>query len=254
MSEGKIWQKRAQCDLIAGHKTMLASHPGPVDPLNPGFMKTANAALQNALSLAQNIKTPAGYQSVMDAYTAAFKDGHFQLITTKKLWDLPTGTGGFKWAGILIGWRADTFTAVYTHETSGVKQGDELVSCDGIKAADMMHENVFPYSHYSDNNPNSWAMLSRHLLADNGNPLIKTPQNCLFSGAKGEYKVVLNWQARPKNYWDIAPKALFGATPKTGMKEIKPGIWWVNAANFSPQNDAQLKANKDMIADIKAKQ
>ncbi|MEE2526373.1 S41 family peptidase [Hyphobacterium sp. HN65] len=75
------WQTRAVQDVQFVHDTILAHHPGPVDPENPEFLAQMDEALARAMPLAEAARTAFDHRAALDAYTDTFADGHLYVQT-----------------------------------------------------------------------------------------------------------------------------------------------------------------------------
>lgn len=75
------WQSRAVRDVEFVHETILAHHPGAVDPENPDFLVRMDDALARALPLARSARSPSDHRAALDAYTDVFADGHLTVAT-----------------------------------------------------------------------------------------------------------------------------------------------------------------------------
>lgn len=243
------WGIKAQSDLTIAHNMMLESHPGPVDSENPGFMKQAQAAFDHAMKLAAEVNDEAGYDYVLLAYSAGFRDGHFVVFPKR----LNEGDVDTYWPGMIPAWRADTVRIAYTDPKENKFQNATLISCDGRLAEPLILNNVFQFDTGKPEQEAYWAQQSFKLFLDQGNPLIKRPKQCVFKLASGQTKTHrLEWRDAPDNFWQEVNNSKFGGRPDIGIEEIRPGEFWINLSDFSPNED-DIKKYREMFADIKAR-
>jgi len=70
------WVALTRGDLASIHETILENHPGPVDPLNPGYRRWLEDGYRRALALADSVENLDGLKAVLSFYTSGFEDGH----------------------------------------------------------------------------------------------------------------------------------------------------------------------------------
>lgn len=244
------WAIKTQQDLQTAHAIMLESHPGPKDHKNPGFMKQANASLNNAMTLSQGVTDQAGYASTLLAYTAGFRDGHFGVFANAQ----NTGEATFNWPGMLPAWRADIVKIAHAEPDENEFLGAEIISCDGRSMDTLMRDNVFQYDTGKPDQDAYWARRAYNLFIDAKNPFITRPDTCKFKLSSGQtVSHQLTWRAAPNTVFNtLRWQTSFGKRPKIGMEEIRPGEFWINLPDFSP-NKAGIETMKAMLADIIAR-
>lgn len=241
------WAIKAQQDLEAAHKMMMESHPGPRDPENPGFMKQANASLDNAMKLARLVTDEPGYAAVLQAYTARFRDGHFVVYANGQY----DGETNFVWPGMLPAWRADTVRVTHAEPELSALLGAKVVSCDGIPVKDLMRDHVFQFDSGKPDQDSYWARRAYNLFVYSGNPFVGRLDECDFileSGAAITRQ--LDWRPAPDRvFYELRWKTIFGMRPDTGMAEIRPSEFWINLPDFSPNEEGTVK-NRELFAEI----
>lgn len=241
------WAVKTQRDLQAAHDIMLESHPGPKDTENPGFTRQANESLLNAMKLATRVTDQAGYGATLSAYTAGFRDGHFVVFSKAN----DTGDVDFYWPGMLPAWRAGHVRIVHAEPDQSDLIGAEVMSCDGTPVKDLILENVFQFDTGKPDQDSYWARRAHKLFISSGNPFISRLENCTIRLTSGETIIYpLVWKKAGNEVFEtLRWKASFGTRPEIGMREIRPGEFWINLSNFSP-NEAGVAQNRAVFAEI----
>ena len=138
MSEPRDWSRTLHDDATALHATIIDSHPGTYDALNPQFRANVDRGLAEALARAQTATTAGGWWWAMRAYVASFDDGHVQM-GLKDGGSFPT-----RWPGFLTVYRngehrvADRDDA----DTSAPPLGARLIGCDGQDADALAEQRI----------------------------------------------------------------------------------------------------------------
>lgn len=241
------WAVKAQQDLKVAHAKMLESHPGPLDKENPDFTTQANASLDNALALARNVTDQSGYGAVLRAYTAGFRDGHFVVFSNAQYSD----EIDYFWPGMLPAWRADTVKITYAEADESDLLGAEVLSCDGVPISDLIRDHIFQFDSGKPEQESYWARRAHNLFIYSGNPFITQLESCTFRLSSGETVTrALNWRLAPnKVFTTLRWETIFGLRPEIGMAEIRPGEFWINLPDFSPDDEGTRK-NRAMFAEI----
>ncbi|MEP3891335.1 MAG: S41 family peptidase [Hellea sp.] len=241
------WAVKTQADLQAAHNIMLENHPGPKDVRNPKFNKQANASLENAMNLATRVTDEAEYGAALLAYTAGFRDGHFGVFSKAH----NTGGVDYFWPGMLPAWRAGQVRISHTEPAQSELLGSEILSCDDRPVKELILEHVFQFDTGKPDQDSYWARKSHQLFLSSGNPFISRLENCDFRLTSGEtVKRPLNWQkAGDEVFHTLRWKTAFGMRPKIGMTEIRPGEFWINLPDFSP-DEAGIAQNRAIFAEI----
>lgn len=86
------WRQTTIDDVNFIHTALMEGHPGAVDPDNPEFLATLEAAHALALERAETVTDAAGHFYVKRGFTTAFEDVHLadQLYSRPALF--PAGT------------------------------------------------------------------------------------------------------------------------------------------------------------------
>lgn len=102
MSAERSWSSTLAEDATALHDTMISSHPGVYDTLNPGFRDRLDAGLVQALDRAKRTTDAGGWWWALRSYVASFDDGHVQISIRDRDWSFP-----FQWPGFLTVYRGE---------------------------------------------------------------------------------------------------------------------------------------------------
>ncbi len=225
---GRDWATTLRIDARAFHDEIAANHPGPVNPLDPGFAKRNDAALALALRRAARVKDYAGYRFALSAYAASFDDGHLAAFGSDKAPLLAS-----RWPGFLTGFTADGAQAVMSRsDDAPVPLGAVLIACDGRKAGSLAAANVGAFE-------GRWFLASRRalrggrLFVDQGNPFIQRPAHCTFAVDGKPVAVTLDW--KPIADGDLANR-LGDTNQRTrepiGARILPDGTRWFTLSGF----------------------
>ncbi|NEX95081.1 peptidase S41 [Caulobacter sp. 17J65-9] len=223
------WGAALRQDAEAFHDLILDSHPGPVDPENPGFKPLLERGLKAALVRAKTAKTYPDYYFALQTYAASFDDGHLGLTNYR--------TDGFvftsRWPGFLTALRGDRNEVVFREDEAAPPMGAVLVSCDG-RAADALAAEVVGRT------AGRWSLRSRReaysaaLFVDYGNPYVRRAQRCVFEANGARKTYALAWRDLPAATRDKG-FAVASAPRFTTPIELRPygdGGFWVGLGSF----------------------
>jgi hypothetical protein len=236
-------------DATALRDAFLDSHPGPVDPLNPGFRKRLDAAYARAMDRARSAHTYGGYWWAMREFIASFDDGHVGIGTTDKSPPLKAA-----WPGFLTRFDGGRqVVATRLDEAAAPALGAELVSCDGRPAARLAEDNV---GHFRGR----WFLASQRaqhgarLFLDVENPWIKRPQTCIFAEGGHRRTYALRW--RPLSDDDVGKRLSDASAAYRAPIEshaFGDGAVWISAGSFNgdPASDASRQLTA-LVAGLKA--
>jgi hypothetical protein len=244
------WAALLRADATALHDEVLASHPGAVDPLNPGFKDWLEAGYRQALERAGTTTTYDGYRFALLAYANGFHDGHLGV-------GFELRKGRVSWPGFLVGW-ADGTVAVRSAAGGGGASlpavGSELIGCDGTAAEAMVRRDVFPFDGKLGLEA-EWTRLTPYLFLDRGNPWRGAlPQKCSFR-EQGEVKErTLAWRAIDVD--ELMPqleKAMKWTAFDFAVRDFGAHGVWVSIPSFAEDggNEAKLKDLVDRAASWK---
>lgn len=237
------WGAALSQDARSFHDLILDSHPGPVDPENPGFKPLLERGLKTALARAKTARTYPDYYFALQEYAASFDDGHLGL------YKYPTGDFVFtsRWPGFLTGLRGERHQVVFREDEAAPPVGATLVSCDGRPADALAAEFV-------GRGAGRWSLRSRResygatLFVDQGNPYVRRPERCVFEADGARRTYALAWRDLPKETRDRGFAA--AASPRfTTPIELRPygdGGYWIGLGSFD--SDPTSKAGLELTA------
>lgn len=239
------WGAALRADAIAMHDTIADSHPGPVNPADPGFAARNDAQLARAVRRAAATKNFADYFYAMQEYAASFDDGHL-------------GYGVFgatpdevrRWPGILTRYESDGEQRVFVSEPwSGVPLGASLVSCDGRGAVELGRERL-------GSRFGRWNLASQRQLfgamtfLDVGDPYVAAIRRCRFRSGGKTLDVAMRW--RPPTE-DLYGRYVFPAPRKVDfdVRRLTDGTQWFSIPSFnSDPNSPAGRKLRELIAYI----
>jgi hypothetical protein len=243
--ESTDWSTTFQDDIQAARRTILESHPGPVDALNPGFGDWLNSGFEQQMALAESIDTADKYVYAMRKFVGGFRDGHLGIR-----FDIDRGPA--RWPGFFTTWR-NSAVVVHTVDpaiVSKLAEGDRLQSCDGQTAEQLVRQRVFDFQ-FDPALPANWVPAAARAFVDFGNPFVDVPKQCLFVRENREIALELEWR---EISWDERRDAYSAARgrsrPDIGLFEPESGVYWLQASTFGP-NEAQVAKYNDAFRQLR---
>jgi len=239
------WSLMAQRDLEAMRAQILASHPGPADPLNPEFKKWLDQGFESSMAKAREAKSFGGYVYALRHYGAGFRDGHLNYSATVERTQ-------FAWPGFLVELRGGgkyVVGATAPNDTAVPPAGSELIDCDGRTPETIAQEDVWPYT-MGPLIDSRRPIVASALLIDRGNPWAKRAKECRFRiGDKIETRAIRYRNTNQEAVNKVA--ASFAATraPEPPVRPSGSNGVWVSIPTFGAQDEKSLNALKQQIAD-----
>jgi hypothetical protein len=239
------WGTLLRNDIEAMHRILRDNHPGAVDGQNAWFRSWLAAGRKQALERARTCDSFEGYAFGLRAYGVGFHDGHLGVSTS--LW-----RGWRRWAGFVAGHRDGR--VIVRVKAEGDPQlppvGSEVVSCDGVAAAELVRRDVFPFS----GNPaleREWDRATPLLFVDEGNPWRKQlPHSCVFAdaGATAPRTRAITWRPAPRELGDHIAAA--GEVSKLDFV-VRPfaarGVW-IGLPTFNAKREGALAKLQEAVA------
>jgi hypothetical protein len=234
----------ARRDLQAIREALLANHPGPVDPQNPGYRDWLERGFALAGAKAAQARSFADYERALRFYTNGFRDGHaavhFRMEPTRLAWPgfLPRRTEGDEKVIVAFG-----------SPDSGVPHGAELISCDGQLLDRMLADRVDPY-HWNADVPHArWQNLYQLFVLPRDETAARF-KSCIFRTGGTEKSIALKWNVAPRE--EVSDRvAQLNPQADIGLRKLGD-IWFVTIPSFNLFGPAADPMRK-LIADIKAK-
>ncbi|HSI03627.1 MAG: S41 family peptidase [Myxococcota bacterium] len=237
------WREKAERDLAALKVAIEDSHPGSIDPENPGFRVWLNEGYIKARQKLAQVETGPGYAAVMRYYVNGFKDVHLQV----KL----SGVGKLRTPGFMVKLDKGGEYVVANRinlESKVPPIGSKLLSCDGKSAMMLASENLDPYFTVTQLNAHRW-MAAPYLLVDDGNPFVSVPSRCIFQTPElGEQPYVLQWSDVSGVAADNAVSGILDWNPNLGVRKLGNRGYWITVPTLLASSDNPLF--HDLIADI----
>jgi hypothetical protein len=239
------WAAKFRDDMRAARRVILESHPGPVDALNPGFGDWLEKGFEQQIALADSIDTADEYVYAIQKFVGGFRDGHLNIR-----FDVDRGPA--RWPGFFTTWR-NGMAVVHTVDPAvaiKLTEGDELRSCDGQTAEQIVRQRVFDFQ-FNPALPGSWVPAAARAFVDLGNPFVGVPKQCVFVHENREISLDLEWH---EFSWDDRRddySAARGRTrPEVGLYVPETGAYWLQASTFGP-NEAQIAKYKDAFRQLR---
>jgi hypothetical protein len=239
------WATKFRDDMRAARRVILESHPGPVDALNPGFGDWLEKGFEQQIALADSINTADEYVYAIQKFVGGFRDGHLNIR-----FDVDRGPA--RWPGFFATWR-NGIAVVHTVDPAvadKLTEGDELRSCDGQTAEQIVRQRVFDFQ-FDPALPGSWVPATTRAFVDLGNPFVVTPTHCIFAHENREIALDLEWR---EFSWDDRLddyNAARGRTrPEVGLYVPESGVFWLQASTFGP-SESQIAAYKSAFRQLR---
>lgn len=195
------WGEALREDAQAFHDLIADSHPGPVDPENPGFGALLESGLRTALARAETADSYADWYFALQEFSSSFDDGHLSLSNYQPMGHVWTS----QWPGFLTGLhageRGEQHRVVFNRDPAAPPVGAVLVSCDGRPAAALAGE-------MAGRAAGRWSLTSRRmsyaptLFVDQTNPYVRRPEDCVFAVNGVERPYRLAWRDLPSEVRD----------------------------------------------------
>jgi len=251
MSQPRDWSATLIQDATALHDTMIDSHPGVYDTLNPQFRARLDDGLATALERAKTTTTAGGWWWALRSYVAAFEDGHVQIGITQPNYGFPT-----RWPGFLTVYRgADQVVADRDAiDASAPPLGARLIDCDGVSGDALAEQRVGQFR-------GRWFLESQHVyygdwtFLDAQNPWITDMRQCRFEADGKTQAYPLTWRAAPDDLAARRQKLTQVVRPEFGLKETADGGFWISTPSFNGNpGGAVHTALTALVADMAGKQ
>jgi hypothetical protein len=237
------WGVALREDARAFHDIIADSHPGPVDPMNPGFGDLLERGLRIAVSRAETADSYEDWYFALQEYAASFDDGHLSLSD-----HAPMGhTWRANWPGFLTALRNDAHEVVFSRDPNAPPVGATLASCDGRPA------NAFA-ADFVGRSAGRWNLRSRRaaysttLFVDQMNPYVRRPSSCVFRVNGVEKSFELAWRDLPNSVRDegFAAGRSVRHTPPIGLRPFGEAGQWIGLASF--EGDPASPAGRQLTA------
>ncbi len=229
------WGQALREDARAFHDLIADSHPGPVDPENPGFHALLDGGLQTALTRAGTARNYEDWYFALQAYSASFDDGHLGLSEFA-----PMGhEWRRRWPGFVTVLRGDHAEVAFSQGGERPPVGARLISCDGrdadAVAAELLGQGAGRWSLRSRR-----VAMSASLFVDYHDPYVTLPQACVFEVGGRRRTWSLSWTAMSD---DEADQAVAAASPQrhvtgVGLRPIDGG-YWIEMGSFDPDASSE---------------
>jgi len=247
VGEPSRWSAIALADLNFIRTALIENHPGPVDPENPRFKALLEEAYRAAQIRAGAASSYAAYYFLLKRFAATFEDGHLQVsLDGSKL--------NYYWPGFLIELRGRNkfVVGVASSAGEGVRQGQELVSCDGV-SAEQLGELVLQPQFGQWDLPGARVRLAPSLLIDQGDPYVKRPSRCVFRADSAYRSVALNWKLISlAELKPLLQRARHDVERKVEARWVRPGYYWISVGSFASGNEMRRTELQELLKQIKS--
>jgi Peptidase family S41 len=235
------WPARAARELEAVRQAIADAHPGPIDDANPAFRQWFEAGYEEARALLPRVDGADAMLALVRRYTSGFRDVHVRVLEAQRGEHFP------RINGIALRWRGDAVVVAARAADWPVPlppPGARLIECDGIDAAALLRGR---FATWVDRRTGEAvdAALARAFLDQ---PLPgDEPRRCRFALPPGAAAAEAAFELRYREVEPAERARLLqaGGGPRrraNGQRLVEPGVLWVQAADFLPQDAAQTRA------------
>lgn len=240
------WTQLTRNDLAAMRQTLLANHPGPVDPANPGYRDWLERGYARAVAMADSVDSLDGMMAVLSFYTSGFHDGHLG-------WNPSFERSYAIWPGFVLSLRHGRFliddVAPFA-ETDTIRVGAEVLDCDGESLEDRLTARVMAFREGIPSLEASRVRLAPGVLVDGFNPWLPRPDQCRVRPSAGADPVeaALSWRWIGKQ--ELAPllaRAAYGKGVEAyAITHPADDVAWVTIPSFA-ENVGDHRAGLERI-------
>lgn len=241
------WGAALAADAKALHDDIAANHPGPVNPLDPGFAATNDRQLAIALERAKSARSYADYYFPLRIYVSAFNDGHLGFGARG---DTPNEVS---WPGFATQYDGRGRIVVATAEPGQpVPSGAELVGCDGMTAERYAEATLGTmWGRWQlEAQRQRWGAL---LFIDESSKLVPVARQCSFKVGGRIRNVALHWRSLPPaRVGELIGKMRRASDRPFGLRETAGRVQWISVPSFNGDSEsAAAKALPSLIARLR---
>lgn len=249
--EAARWSRTAVAHIQRVHQMIREAHPAVLDPGARAFHQWFSKGYDQAMALAGRAASEQQAFAALRFYTTGYRDGHLAVWrnhhsatpvrTTWAGWAVQRQAGSYRVSGRAAQWPIDT-----------PQVGEQVLSCDGIPIDDLLTDKVAPFVDRLVHLEGTKSDLAWHLTRESPSAPLWEPlrvRQCTTRSAAGEIRnFKLAWQ--PLDDKDARALARPRA-PRQGIKEVRPGVQWVQASNFMPSSEKAVAAFEKMLDGIR---
>ncbi|WP_292051185.1 MULTISPECIES: S41 family peptidase [unclassified Brevundimonas] len=226
LDPSRDWAQTLRDDARAIHATLVDSHPGVHDTLNPEFRPLLDQGLARALERADTTRDIGGWWWGLREFIATFNDGHVGIFL-KSDYDFSPS-----WPGFLTRFTAEDQIVAARDGTDDALPpvGAKLLDCDGTDAARLAQTNIAPFR-------GRWFLNAMRvrvgdvLFVDNQNPWIKRPEVCRFETGGQARTYNLRWR-EGGTALRAAQDTLRPKQDTIGVEALADGGFWISTPTF----------------------
>ncbi|MGD8497210.1 MAG: S41 family peptidase [Gemmatimonadales bacterium] len=243
------WAVLTRGDLAAIHQTLLENHPGPVDPLNPGYRRWFDDGYRRALAMADSVENLDGLRAVLSFYTSGFDDGHLG-------WGLSAyRRTAVQWPGFVVALRDGRF--LVDHVASWVTAealvpGAEVMACDGRDLHERLVDDVMTFQEGIASLQASRVRLAPRVFVDDQNPFVNRPERCRVRDAASDAprEVELNWRWIYSTSMDsLVARAAYGSGVDDYQVLHPAGdVAWITIPSFQETREGGREGLERLVA------
>lgn len=253
--DAERWQAMARADLDAAHALIREAHPGVIDSSNPGFNAWVEDGYQQAKSLIPHVVSYDTALAAVRYYASGFEDGH--LVYSDNVREgYPVLVSG--WHVIQEGSQFVVGVALTDWPTPLPPVGATWTGCDGLSADEVLQRRIAPYMNWHSD-ARSQELRADHLWMQT--PTAINLRECSFRTPSGE-ALQLPVTYRPideETFFEALGRFRRSGKPATNDFELKDGLLWVRAGNFSLQEGTTdldeleaMLAGLSKVSDVRA--
>jgi hypothetical protein len=232
------WTEITTRDLDAIYKLIEENHPGPLDTEHPYFKKWMDEGMVEARRSAATAHNFRDYKRILLTYLTGFRDDHTRV-------DLLVDAARQEWPGFLPRLEEDGAVRVGTTSLPNVREGEKILSCDGLSLADLFKQRVAPVRWNSDIQSQLHLYFPRTLLIDYGDEDSRL-HNCILDDGSGPRTINLEWRFMSNDAALDARQHAIGTTvPELGLRKVD-GVWFLSMPSFNYWGSDSVTAFRDL--------
>jgi hypothetical protein len=232
------WMEIANRDLDAIQALLQANHPGPVDAEHPYFREWMQKGMVEARGKAAAARNFRDYKWTLLTYLNGFRDDHTRV-------NLLVDAARQEWPGFLPKLNEDGTVTVGTSTLPNVKEGDRILSCDGLSLPQLFEERVALIRWNRDIESQRYLHFPRTLLIDYGDTDSKL-RSCSVDGGSGPVTVNLEWRLLSFDEALAARRRAIGTSAvELGLRKID-GVWFLSMPSFNYWGSDSVSAFRDV--------
>jgi hypothetical protein len=229
------------------HDELANNHPGAIDSQNPQFKIWLEEGYKTGLQYSKQVASFSGLKTELLKYINGFQDGHIFL-------NFKIDEKTVSWAGIILRSSIQAPKVQFIDHTfsyTGLKVGDELITCDGKSPEEIFRTNILPVKGIKGLAA-SYRKLIPFLFVDDASVGSKSFSSCMFSNHSIQKQIKMQYKNQSR--YLVGEKLNEKSGPMNhsfGISKIGSSTAWISFPSFGASDEKGLKKLKQTITDAK---